>query len=55
MLLLKAIIGTAGSWLLLWAIYMLIRYEEVLVLKEKWDGKLPQVTGGVTPLLNLGN
>ncbi len=33
----------------------LIRYEEVLVLKEKWDGKLPQVTGGATPLLNLGN
>jgi len=27
----------------------------VLVLKEKWDGTLPQVTGGATPLLNLGN
>lgn len=34
---------------------ILIRYEEVQVLKSKWDGKLPQVTGGVTPLLNLGN
>lgn len=33
----------------------LIRYEEVQVLKSKWDGKLPQVTGGATPLLNLGN
>lgn len=33
----------------------LIRYEEVMVLKEKWNGELPQVTGGAIPLLNLGN
>jgi len=32
----------------------LIRYEEIMVLKSKWDGKLPQVTGGAIPLLNLG-
>lgn len=31
----------------------LIRYEEVMVMKEKWDGKLPTVTGGAIPMLNM--
>lgn len=31
----------------------LIRYEEVMVLKTKWNGVLPQVTGGGIPLLDL--
>lgn len=36
----------------------LVRLREIEVQKiavEKWDGKLPQVTGGATPFINVGN
>lgn len=36
----------------------LVRLREIEVQKqavEKWDGKMPQVTGGATPFINVGN
>lgn len=36
----------------------LVRLREIEVQKlavDKWDGKLPQVTGGATPFINVGN